>query len=86
MKRETVLINRKVLKGKRVSIGEDMTTKNYKLLKRASSHPATESAWYSKGQVIAKLKNGHKVKLDITSDVQSHLSEKSRLRPVRDGR
>ena len=84
MLRESVLVKRRLLKGKNISIGEDMTNKNYKLLKRASSHPATESAWYSKGQVVAKLVNGLKVKLDITSDVLTLLNEKSRFRLPRD--
>lgn len=67
--RDQVILNRKVLAGCGVSIAEDLTNKNFKLLKRAQDHSATNTAWPSNGKIIALLKNGKKVKVDLDTDL-----------------
>lgn len=74
-KKDEVLTSRRKLKGneKKIAIGEDLTSLNYKLLKEAKEHSATLDAWCSNGKIIAKLKNGKTVKLDITCDLDTTL-------------
>ena len=68
-KRDTILQNRRKLKGKNIVVDEDLTFRNYKLLKAAQNHSATLSVWSSNGRVIAKLKTGQTMKLTIHSDL-----------------
>lgn len=68
-KRDAILQNRRKLKGKTVVVDEDLTYANYKLLKAAQSHTATLSVWSSNGRVLAKVKNGQTVRLNIHSDL-----------------
>lgn len=72
--RDEVLRNRKKLKNKGYVIDEDLTFANYQLLKKASAHTATMSVWSSNGKILAKLKNGRVIKLDIHDDVNGALS------------
>ena len=73
LKRGEVLEKRRCLKGLGVSIGEDMTTANFKLLKAAEDHSATMAAWFAKGNVYAKLKNNRVIKLDVSENVNDVL-------------
>ena len=68
-KRDSILAKRRNLKNKGVSIGEDLTAATYKVYRDASKHSASLSVWSSNGQVMAKLKNGKVLKLDIHTDV-----------------
>ncbi|WP_419624099.1 hypothetical protein [Thiolapillus sp.] len=68
-KRDEILSNRRRLKGKGVVIGEDMTPATYKIYRDASKHSARANVWTSNGTVIAKLKNGRTLKLDIHTNV-----------------
>jgi TolA-binding protein len=68
-KRDQILANRRKLKNKGIVIGEDLTVANYKLYRDAMQHSACASAWTSNGKVLAKLKNGKFLKLDIHTDV-----------------
>ncbi|KAL8575854.1 hypothetical protein ACOMHN_014859 [Nucella lapillus] len=74
-KKDDVLANRRRLKGNRqkISIREDLTFPNYKLLTEAKQHSATLDAWSTNGKIIAKLKNGTTVKMEITDDVDDRL-------------
>eukprot|EP00745_Piridium_sociabile_P013195 TRINITY_DN19706_c0_g1_i16.p1 TRINITY_DN19706_c0_g1~~TRINITY_DN19706_c0_g1_i16.p1 ORF type:complete len:305 (+),score=50.15 TRINITY_DN19706_c0_g1_i16:138-1052(+) len=76
-KKDEVLSKRRNLKGNpgRVAVGEDLTYLNYRLLKDAKQHSATMDAWSSNGKVIAKLKNGKTLKLDIGCDVDATLRQ-----------
>lgn len=69
--RGMVLEKRRNLKQSGVSIGEDLTQLNYKLLTKANQHSATLAAWSSNGKVLAKLKNGKLVKLDINMNIEN---------------
>jgi FtsZ-binding cell division protein ZapB len=71
--RDRVLKERRALKGKGVSVGEDLTHMNFKLLKAAEDHSATLQAWSSNGKIIAKLKNGQTVRLDVDRDLDETL-------------
>ena len=67
--RDNILKMRRNLKGKPYAIAEDLTRKNVNLLKKAETHSASLTAWSSRGRVLAKLKNGRVVPLDITTDM-----------------
>lgn len=69
-KKGTVLASRRSLKQSGVSISEDLTRPNYRLLMRAKEHSATLSTWSSNGKVLAKLKNGKILKIDIGTDME----------------
>ncbi|KAL8577263.1 hypothetical protein ACOMHN_022451 [Nucella lapillus] len=71
--RSHVLADRRKLKKTGVSVGEDLTLLNYKLLKRAEQHSATLSAWASNGKILAKIKNGKTLRLDITMNIDKEL-------------
>ena len=68
-KRDAVMVNMRRLKGKGVSINEDLTPANYRLLAGALQHSATMTAWSWNGRVLAKVKNGHTVRLNIHMDL-----------------
>lgn len=74
-KKDEVLAHRRRLKGNRqkISISEDLTYLNYKLLTEAKNHSATLDAWSTNGKIIAKLKNGKTIRLEITDDVDGRL-------------
>jgi exosome complex exonuclease DIS3/RRP44 len=74
-KRDEVLANRRKLKNKGVAIDEDLTFKNYKVSKAASSNSMTMSVWSHNGKILAKVKNGKIVKLDIHSDINEELTK-----------
>lgn len=64
-KKEQVIWKRKKLKGKGVSVGDDITKKNIGLINRAERSGNFESVWYFNGKVRAKKKNGGIVILDL---------------------
>jgi ribosome-binding ATPase YchF (GTP1/OBG family) len=68
-KRDAVIGARKALKNKGLVIGEDLTAANYKLSNEAYKHSATLSVWSSNGKVLAKLKNGVVLRLNISMDL-----------------
>ena len=68
-KRDTVIANRRKLKNKGTVIDEDLTHANYQLSTRAYKHSATMSVWSSNGKVLARLKNGHVLRLTIHMDL-----------------
>ena len=68
-KRDQVLANRRNLKNKGIVIAEDLTLANYKVYMQATKHSACANTWTSNGRILAKLKNGVLIKLDINSDV-----------------
>jgi hypothetical protein len=68
-KRDSVIGARRALKNKGIVIGEDLTVANYKLSNEAFKHSATLSVWSSNGKVLAKLKNGVVLRLNITMNL-----------------
>ena len=74
-KRDLVIFNRKNLKNKGVSVGEDLTAVNYRLLREAETHSATLAAWSSHGKIKAKLKNGKTVIVEPGTDVKNKLDK-----------
>lgn len=68
-KRDSVLANRRKLKNKGTVIDEDLTHANYQLSARAFKHSATLSVWSNNGRVLARLKNGHIIRLNIHMDL-----------------
>ena len=63
-----VLMSRRKLKQTGISIGEDLTQANYRLLTRVKEHSAVLSAWSSHGNILAKLKEGETVRVDLSTD------------------
>ena len=72
-KRDSVLTSRRNLKSKGIVIGEDLTYANYQVFRKASEHSATMSVWSSNGKILAKVKNGRMVRVNI----HTHLDEVS---------
>ena len=71
--RDEIISKRKVLKGKGISIGDDLTPLNFKLLKRVQEHHATLSAWSHRGKILAKLKNGAVLQVHAHSNIDEVL-------------
>ena len=69
--RGKVLAARRQLKGTGLAVAEDLTTANYRLLKAASEHSASMSVWSSNGKIIAKMKNGDIVRLEIETNIDT---------------
>lgn len=68
-KRDLILSSRRNLKNKGYVIGEDLTFANYQLSKKANEHSATMSVWSANGKILAKVKNGQIVRLNIHADL-----------------
>ena len=68
-KRDSVIISRCHLKNKGYVIEEDLTYANYQVFRKASKHSATMSVWISKGQILATVKNGRIVRVNIHTDL-----------------
>ena len=68
-KRDSVIISRRNLKNKGIVIGEDLTYANYQVFRKASEHSATMSVWSSNGKILAKVKNGRIVRVNIHTDL-----------------
>ena len=68
-KRDSVLPSRRNLKNKGIVIGEDLTYANYHVFRQASEHSATMSVWNSNGNILAKVKNGGTVRVNIHTDL-----------------
>ncbi|KAL8609857.1 hypothetical protein ACOMHN_020692 [Nucella lapillus] len=73
--RSQVLADRKQLKQTGVSVGEDLTFANYRLLKRASDHSASLAAWSANGKILTKLKNGATVRVDINTNIDEEFAK-----------
>ena len=58
-----VMLQRKSLKGKGISISDDLTVKNVSLINETRNHERIEATWSWDGKVYAKGTNGHKLKL-----------------------
>ena len=67
--KDKVLANQRKLKGKGVSVDEDLMAANYKLARDAYKHPYTLASWSSQGKVFAKLKNGKTVRIKYGADI-----------------
>lgn len=71
--RDKILANRKDLKGKKITIAEDLTYENSRRSTLAYKHSATMSTWTKNGKVFAKLKTGRTVRIPYGCDVDSFL-------------
>lgn len=68
--KNSVLRNRRNLKGSPFVIREDLTTKNAKLLENTSQHPNVKNAWSDDGKIIALLQSGVKIRVHIHSNLE----------------
>ena len=71
--RNTIIRARSALKGSRITVREDLTRLNAALLNRASNHPRVDRTWTWNGKVNALGKNGHRVVLTPSCDIDSVL-------------
>lgn len=77
-KKAEVLQNIRKLKQTGLSVSEDLTAANFRLLKQAADHSATMSAWSANGKirVIAKLKNGATIRLTVGTGLNEQIMSK----------
>ena len=69
--RDKIIRDRKKLARTGLTIAEDLTYKNFKLLEACQKHSATINAWSINGKIIALLKNGKKVSPTIDTDIDA---------------
>ena len=69
--RSNVLSSRRKLKQTGISVGEDLTQANYRLMNIAKQHSASLTTWSSNGKILAKLKTGEIVKVDLDTNVDA---------------
>jgi hypothetical protein len=58
--RQNILWARKALKGSSISIADDMTRENLKLMRQAEESRLFEAVWFVNGKVKAKDRKGKK--------------------------
>ena len=68
-KRDSVLTSRRNLKKKGIVFREDLTYASYQVFRKASQHAATMSVWSSNGKILAKVKDGRIVRVNIHTDL-----------------
>ena len=69
-KRDSVIISRCDLKNKGYVIGEDLTYANYQVFRKANEwHSAMMLVWSSDGKILAKVKNGRIIRVNIHTDL-----------------
>ena len=89
--KRAVMLRRKLLKGSKVSISDDLTSRNVNLIKEARDHNLTsrnvnlikeardhnriEAVWSWDGKVYAKGVNGHKFLLRPNTDIDIELEK-----------
>ena len=70
-----VMLRRKMLKGSKVSISDDLTSRNVNLIKEVRYHNRIEAVWSWDGKVYAKGVNGHKFLLRPNTDIDVELEK-----------
>ena len=65
-----VMLRSKMLKGSKVSISDDLTSKNVNITKEVRDHNCNEAVWSCDGKVYAKGVNGHKFLLLPNTDIE----------------
>ena len=65
-----VMLRSKMLKGSKVSISDDLTSRNVNLTKEVRDHNCNEAVWSWDGKVYAKGVNGHKFLLLPNTDIE----------------
>ena len=63
------------LKGKGVSLSEDLTAANLKMLRDAFKHEHCKSTWSQSGKCYARLENGNRIKLRLGENVNHLIRE-----------
>ena len=74
--KRAVMLRRKLLKGSKVSISDDLTSRNVYLIKEARDHNRIEAVWSWDGKVHAKGVNGHKFLLRPNTDIDIELEKR----------
>ena len=71
--RDRIIANRKLLKGSRVSIVEDLTVLNVQLLNRVLKSDNVKEAWSWNGKVFAKLVSGKKISVKPFQSIEANM-------------
>ena len=64
-----ILSNRRSHRQKVLVVGENLTYANYQVSNKAMEHSATFAAWSSNRKIMAKVKNGPSVRLNIHTGI-----------------
>lgn len=70
-----VMLRRKQLKGTGISISDDLTTRNVRLIKEARDKERLEAMWSWGGKVYAKGANWHKFLLRPNTNIDIELDK-----------
>lgn len=69
------MLRRKQLQGTGISISDDLTTRNVRLIKEVRDQERIEAVWSWDGKVFAKGVNGHKFLLRPNTNIDSELDK-----------
>ena len=70
-----VMLRRKKLKGTGISVSDDLTTRNVRLIKEARDNERLEAVWSWDGKVYAKGANGHNILLRQNTNIDTELDK-----------
>lgn len=70
-----IMLRRKLLKGSGISISDDLTARNVRLIKHARTNERIEAAWSWDGKVYARGINGHKLLLHPGINIDAELDK-----------
>ena len=73
-----VMLRRKQLKGTGISISDDLTNRNVRLIKEAHDNESLEAVWSWDGKVYAKGVNGRKSLLRPNTNIDTELDKASK--------
>ncbi|MEW8546875.1 MAG: hypothetical protein AB2693_25450 [Candidatus Thiodiazotropha sp.] len=73
-----IMLRRKHLKGSGISISDDLTIKNVRLIKQARTNERIEAAWSWDGKVYARGINGHRLLLHPGINIDAELDKLNR--------
>ena len=76
--RNAVLQAKSRLRGKPMSIAEDLTVSNYKLLNAVKSKAGKQNAWTRDGTVFARLQSGRVVRIDQITNLSDYFDDTTR--------
>ncbi|XP_055959460.1 uncharacterized protein LOC130014375 [Patella vulgata] len=83
--RQLVVSNRRKLAKSGVSIVEDMTVENIRLLDKLQKHPLVKSSWFSNGKVKAQGHNNNVCRVELVPELDDQLIRKLSDQKLSDG-
>ena len=74
-RRSEVIQRRRQLKNTGITILEDLTTSNVKLMNRVRNHPRIKNTWSTNGKIFGLTHNNKKVRFDLHDDINKKIDE-----------